>query len=137
MCRIVRGEQPARILFEDECLLAFLHIAPVNPGHALVIPRQHYNSLTSVPPEVLKAAALLLPRLAQGLLRAVKGDGFNLHLANGENTGQAFPHTHWHIIPRYGNDGFAWNSRVVDCTTAEQDAIVRKVRKRLEPVDEA
>ena len=132
LCRIVRGEATVARLYEDDLLLAFLHHAPVNPGHALLIPKTHCFSVTAVPADTLGAMLRVAPRLAQALTRAVGGDGFNLHLANGDCAGQALPHTHLHIIPRLVTDGFAWGWRCLDRDPAREAEIAATVRRRLE-----
>lgn len=110
-CKIVRGELPATVLYEDEQVIALLDIAPITPGHTLLVPKAHHVSLTTVPPALVAHLFALAPRLAQALVRACDGDGFNLFLANGDCAGQTVPHAHLHLIPRSGTDGFAWGWR--------------------------
>lgn len=133
-CRIVAGEIPAVKLYEDDLVLAFLDIAPVNRGHALIIPKKHYFSVTEIPAaeagRLLEAAG----RLGAALLRAVDADGFNLLLSNGTVAGQVVPHAHLHVIPRFPEDGLVLPSRHVPyADAAEKDAVAAEVRKRLAP----
>ncbi len=131
-CKIVSGEQPCVQLYADELVLAFLDIAPIHPGHTLIIPRKHHNSLTTVPPEVLERMMSLAPRLGQALLRSIDGvAGFNLFLANGEVAGQVVMHTHLHVIPRSPADGFSWGWRAGQTDDATRQAIADKVIRRL------
>ena len=110
-CKVIAGELPAKILFRDEFVISFLDIAPINPGHSLLLPIEHHNSITTVPGQILARMMSIAPRIAQAIVREVDGDGFNLHLANGQCAGQVVPHAHLHIIPRSPTDGFSWGWR--------------------------
>jgi histidine triad (HIT) family protein len=132
ICRIIRGETKVRVLAETEHVIAFFHAAPINAGHALVVPRIHLNSVTTMPEATAADMMQTAARLGQALVRSTEGGGFNLHLANGDPAGQGFPHTHMHVIPRDGTDGFSWNWRNVEVDEAHLDALAEKVRRRLE-----
>jgi histidine triad (HIT) family protein len=132
-CRIVRGELPSVKLFEDDRILAFLDVAPINPGHSLIIPKEHHASLTTVPDALLEGMMRLVPRLGQAVVRVVDGDGFNLHLANGQCAGQVILHTHLHVIPRLGTDGFSWGWR--SRPYASEDERIRLAGKIYERLD--
>ncbi len=110
-CKINAGDLPADRLFEDELILCFLDVAPINPGHAVIIPKEHHTSLTTVPEPTLARIFQLAPKIVQAAVRATDADGFNLHLANGQCAGQAVPHVHLHLIPRSPTDGFSWDWR--------------------------
>ena len=99
-------------------MYAFLDVAPINPGHSLIIPKEHHTSLTTVPEETLARIMVLAPVIAQAIVREVDGDGFNLHLSNGQCAGQVVPHAHLHIVPRSPTDGFSWGWR---CTSFASD----------------
>ena len=115
-------------------VLAFLDIAPINPGHTLLIPKDHHVSLTTVPEECLARLMTLAPRIAQTIVREVDADAFNVHLATGECAGQAVPHVHLHLIPRMVADGFAWGWRSLPDHQQESadlaEKIIRRLRKR-------
>ncbi len=110
-CKIVRGEIPCARIYEDDLALCFLDIAPWNPGHALLIPKEHHTSLTTVPPPLAGHLFGLVPRLANAMTRATGSDGFNLLLSNGACAGQVVPHAHLHIIPRGPEDGLVLPAR--------------------------
>jgi len=131
-CRIVAGETPAATLYEDEFVLAFLDIAPLNPGHALVIPKAHHVSSTTLPPDCAARLFQVAARLGAAVMRAVDADGFNLLLANGACAGQAVPHVHVHVVPRHVDDGLVLPARQRDCADeAEKREIVEKVKARM------
>ena len=108
-CKIVRGEIPSTKVYEDDHVLAFLDIGPVVKGHVLVIPREHYDPLTATPAPVLHDIIEAIQRVADGLMRGLKADGVNIHQANGAAAGQIVPHVHFHVIPRFADDGHHWN----------------------------
>lgn len=106
-CAIITGKAPASILYEDDRCVAFLDIQPVNPGHLLVVPRQHAVDLAALDPE--DGARLF--RVGQQIARALRGsglrcEGVNFFLADGVAAGQEVPHVHLHVFPRYAGDGF-------------------------------
>ena len=104
-CKIVTGEIPSYKIYEDENVLAFLDITPINPGHTLVIPKKHYKNIIDTPDELLQGMALAVKKIAPAIIKAVKADAWNLGANNGAVAGQIVMHTHWHIMPRFTNDG--------------------------------
>jgi len=132
-CKIVAGEIPSSKVYEDDLVMAFLDIAPINPGHTLIIPKQHHTSATTVPPECGARMMQMAPRIACAMMRATEADGFNLLLSNGACAGQVVPHTHLHIIPRFPDDGIVLPTRTKNYESDEQrDRILADARKRLE-----
>ena len=108
-CRIVRGELPSTQVYEDETILAFLDIAPIIPGHTLVIPKAHYESLAEVPEACLGPLLRVAQKILLAQLRGLGAHGVNIFQANGSAAGQVVPHVHLHVIPRYREDGYRWN----------------------------
>jgi histidine triad (HIT) family protein len=118
-CKIVKGELPSRKIYEDELVYAFLDIAPINPGHVLVIPKEHHTGSASVPEETAGRMFRIGARIGVACKRALDMDGFNLHLADGTCAGQVVMHTHLHVVPRGAEDGFRWNWRQVEYSDDE------------------
>lgn len=107
-CKIVRDEIPsARVLETDEAV-AFLDINPVNPGHVLLIPREHHANVAALPDALAGSLASVLPRLARAVLAATGAEGLNVISNHGEVAGQTIHHVHWHIIPRHSGDPVRW-----------------------------
>jgi len=104
-CGIVRGSIPSAKVYEDDEVIGFLDINPVSPGHILVIPKTHHESLTDLPPEKIAAVGRVLPRLARALVRATEAEGFNVFLSDGRCAGQEIMHVHFHLIARRPGDG--------------------------------
>ena len=106
-CDIAARRQKAHIVFEDDLVLAFMDIMPVNNGHVLVIPKAHATDFWQLPAD---AAAAMLPaaqKIAAALKAAgVRCEGLNLWMANGRCAGQTVFHAHLHVVPRFSGDGF-------------------------------
>jgi histidine triad (HIT) family protein len=104
-CKIVAGELPCEKVYEDEKTLAFLDIKPVNPGHTLVVPKEHYANVFDAPEDawckVMQTARTIAHAISQGL---PVGD-VNIITNNGRHSGQVVFHSHVHVIPRHENDG--------------------------------
>jgi histidine triad (HIT) family protein len=103
-CKIVAGEIPATIVYEDERTIAFMDINPATRGHALVIPRAHSADLLSVDREDLVAVAVASQRLAGRAKERLQADGVNLVNSCGAVAWQTIFHFHMHVIPRYEGD---------------------------------
>lgn len=101
-CRIVRREVPAEIFFEDECCLGFLDIRPLKPGHALLIPKPHYETIKEMPDKLLGTLFHDAKLLASAVETAFDADGS----FSGYNTtvSQSVPHFHLHVVPRTFKD---------------------------------
>jgi histidine triad (HIT) family protein len=92
--------------YEDTDAIAFMDIQPVNNGHVLVVPRQHYESLLDVPEEIGMHLFRVTMRLAGAIRRVTGCEDLNIVVNSGAAAGQDEPHYHVHIIPRRVGDGF-------------------------------
>jgi len=104
-CQIVDGEIPGRIVYEDDDAVAFLDANPMAPGHTLVVPRNHHETLGDLPADEADAVFAALHRLAPAIEAAVDADASTVAFNNGEAAGQEVPHVHGHVIPRFEGDG--------------------------------
>jgi len=104
-CKIIAGEIPSHKVYEDDEVLAFLDINPVNPGHTLVIPKAHHRDLLDMPAELASKLMNVIQKIGPAILKAVGADAFNLGVNNGATAGQVVFHAHFHIMPRMANDG--------------------------------
>jgi histidine triad (HIT) family protein len=107
-CKLVRGEIPSARVLENDRVIAFLDIGPLNPGHVLVIPREHHAALPDLPDDLAAATAAVLPRLCRAVRQATGADGLNVLSNTGRVAGQSIEHVHWHIIPRHASDAIRW-----------------------------
>jgi len=93
------------VLFREELAVAFLDYHPASPGHALVVPRRHFEALWEMDEESAAAVARVLVRVAAALRQALRPDGLTVLQNNGRAAGQEVPHAHFHLIPRRYGDG--------------------------------
>jgi histidine triad (HIT) family protein len=107
-CKIVRGEVPSARVLETDQALVFLDINPLNPGHALIVPRAHHAHLGELPDDLAAQVGSLLPRVCQAVKAATGADGINVVVNIGAAAGQTIDHCHWHVIPRFANDHLHW-----------------------------
>jgi histidine triad (HIT) family protein len=133
-CAIARGEAEAEVVFEDQRSLAFLDFRPLFPGHSLLIPRRHHETLADLPADLIGdffAAAQLLSR---AIPEAMDAQGSFVAINN--VVSQSVPHLHAHVVPRVRKDGlrgFFWPRRKYegDEHLAETGAAVRAAVERL------
>lgn len=111
-CKIVAGDLPSSVVYEDRAVLAFLDINPLADGHLILIPREHYGQLSDITPEAFSRIAFCMPILGRTLVEVAGADGFNVLQNNGQVAGQVVPHVHFHLIPRRTGDGlgYRWNA---------------------------
>ncbi len=111
-CKIAKGEIPSDKIYEDADFFAFLDIKPVNLGHALLIPKTHVKNLYEFPEELISKTGPVIKKLAVAVKKGTNADGINLGMNNDEAAGQLVFHAHFHIIPRFENDGHKhWGGR--------------------------
>lgn len=110
-CKIVSGEIPAEKVYEDEHTLAFLDLHPSNPGHTLVVPKEHSRNVLDSHPDTLAHMIHTAQKIAV-VLKNIGAEGVNIISNNETAAGQVIFHTHLHIIPRYADDGLAlWHGK--------------------------
>ncbi len=124
-CSIIAGESPASVVYEDEHVLAFMDIMPVNPGHVLVVPKKHCPTLGDLD----EATGVHLFRAGMRIERAIRQadlrcEGTNLLQNNGRAAMQEVFHVHLHVIPRYRGDSlrFSYDRRSREPEELEQTA---------------
>jgi histidine triad (HIT) family protein len=105
-CDLIHGAAEVSVCHEDSDAIAFMDIQPVNNGHVLVVPRQHYESLLDVPEDIGLHLFRVTMRLANAVRHVTGCDDFNIVVNSGSAAGQDEPHYHVHIIPRRAGDGF-------------------------------
>ena len=130
-CKIANGVIPAAALYEDDDFKVILDAGPASKGHALILPKQHYQDLCELDEAVGTRVLGLAAKLGKAMKSGLGCAGFNLVQNNGEAAGQTVKHFHMHIIPRYegGPEMVAWKPGSVDPEEAEQ--IVEEVTARM------
>lgn len=112
-CKLASGEIPTNTIYEDDMFRVILDAAPASKGHALIIPKEHYENIYEIDEEVAGEAMKLAKKMAAHMTEKLSCDGFNLLQNNGEVAGQTVFHFHLHLIPRYkgmkNDDILMWN----------------------------
>src|SRR3989338_1162202 len=125
--KIIRKEIPAEILYEDDRVIAFLDIFPVNPGHTLFVPKESCENILCTSDEALVHLFSVAKKLAPAILQSVGATDFNFNTNNGPIAGQVIMHTHFHLIPRFENDGHAmWGHQ--NATSEELAELGKRIR---------
>ena len=102
--KIIDREIPADIVFEDDLVLAFLDINPINKGHTLIIPKKAFENIFDGDEETFTHMTEAAMKLGNHIKKALNADGINLIMNNGEAAGQEVFHAHIHVIPRFKDD---------------------------------
>jgi histidine triad (HIT) family protein len=137
-CGIASGKAPASIVYEDATVLAFMDLNPASIGHALVVPREHWENIYEVPENVLAELFSVVKRVSVAVKKTVGAEGISILQLNGRAAGQMVMHFHVHVIPRFRGDPL---SKAVGAMIGHQgfekqerrglDKTARKIRENL------
>ncbi len=108
-CQIIAGDESAHVVFEDERTIAFLDNRPLFPGHCLLVPRDHHETLGDLPADLVEPLFANAKLLSVAVPRAMRKPGSFVALNN--TVSQSVPHLHVHVVPRKPKDGlrgFFW-----------------------------
>lgn len=134
-CRVVSGSISANVVFEDDVSLAFLDHRPLFPGHCLLVPRNHFETLTDLSPNLVAPFFENVQLLAGAVQMALDAEGSFVAMNN--RVSQSVPHFHVHIVPRRKKDGlkgFFWpRSKYRDETEiVEVQKLIRSAISRIQ-----
>jgi len=104
-CKIIKGEIPCAKIYEDDSVFVFVDIAPVNPGHVLVVPKKHSLDIMDMEDEDVKKVFLVAKKISKAVMEAMDADGINVGMNNRSAAGQLVMHSHVHVMPRLKDDG--------------------------------
>jgi len=130
-CKIIKGEIPSSKVYEDDKFLAFLDIMPLNKGHTLIIPKEHYETILDIPQDDLTEMVKIIQKITKALSLAIAPDGYNIFSNNKKAAGQEVPHLHFHIAPRFLKDGHTFKWSQGRYKPGEMDKIRAKISKFL------
>lgn len=134
-CAIIRGEQPAILVFEDDSSVAFLDRRPLFPGHLLLVPREHHETLVQLPGRLIAPLFTAARLLARAVEVALGAEGSFIAMNN--RVSQSVPHLHIHIVPRRRHDGlkgFFWprSNYLDEADISRVGGLIRSAAARLQ-----
>jgi histidine triad (HIT) family protein len=125
-CKIIAGEIPGAKIYEDDKALAFLDINYVNPGHVLIIPKEHYENMVETPNELVAYLYVKAKELMIKIKKAMEADYVCLSVV-----GTDVPHFHIHLIPRWHDDGLAGFWPTKKYSEGEMEKIAEKIKEEI------
>ena len=131
-CAIITKDEQASIVFENDFSISFMDRYPLNRGHLLVIPKQHYQYLTDMENNDVAQLFEIVNMLSKHVWKTVNADGLNISQSNGLAASQDIFHVHIHVIPRFINDtdNDSWPSRKIT-TEQELDNLASQIKSSL------
>ncbi len=130
-CKIISGEIPSYKVYEDDYAFAFLDINPIAGGHTLVLPKVHVTRLVDLESSALSGWAAALQRVAAGVEKALRLEGLNIFINQGEVAGQVIPHLHAHVIPRTRSDGIRFETPSLKLSEGEFKGFSEKIARAI------
>ncbi len=128
-CSIAEGEIEAEVVFENDYAIGFLDANPVVDGHTVVVPKEHFERFSDLTEEVAAGIFATVREVNDAILKGLGADGTNIGVNDGEAAGQAIPHTHVHLIPRYhDDDGGSLHSIVRGAQESDLEEIGERLR---------
>ena len=108
-CKLANGVFPTNSIYEDDDFNVILDASPANRGHALILPKQHFENLLEADADVLAKVMPLAKKIATAVKKVTGCDGVNIVQNNGPAAGQTVFHLHIHVVPRFNDDfEFEW-----------------------------
>ena len=127
-CDIIQGKKQGHFIYEDDTHVAFLDKYPIDHGHSLVLPREHFEKVTDMTADKVGDLFSKVPKIAKAIIQTTNADAFSMTQNNGRAAKQIVPHVHVHIIPRFNDKGTIWTKREI----VNDDALkilAEKIRK--------
>ena len=130
-CKIANGEIPSATVYEDSICRVILDVNPANKGHALIIPKEHFDNIYSMDAETAAKIFTIATEVAKAQKAELNPDGLNILQNNGEAAGQTVFHFHMHLVPRYIKDNVTMTWIPGKADTEELSAWSKALIKRI------
>ena len=130
-CKIAGGDIPSSTIYEDEDFRVILDVAPAAKGHALILPKNHYENLWTLGEEEARKVLLLAAKITAAQKKALSCDGINVLQNNGTAAGQSVFHFHMHLIPRYENDQVEIPWKTLSYKEGEMEKVCDSIKAEL------
>ncbi|MBW2980800.1 HIT domain-containing protein [Candidatus Woesearchaeota archaeon] len=130
-CQIISGKIQAKKIYEDDKSIGILDINPANPGHILLLPKEHYSVMPQIPEEEVIHLFMVAKFLSNAVLKSLEATGTNIIVANGPAAGQRAQHFMIHVIPRKEGDGIEFSLPQKKHSEPDLDKVADKIREKL------
>ncbi len=130
-CDIINKSASAEVLFENEKVISFLDIRPINYGHTLVITKNHFDNFLLVPDDELSELIRVTKVMSNAIIKGLNSEGFNIVANTGRAAGQSIFHFHFHIIPRFRNDNFSFKPNLKSYDNGSMKEFAEKIKMAL------
>jgi len=130
-CKIVKKQAPANIIYEDETVMVFLDIRPLNIGHTLVIPKKHYVDIFDIPENQLSQVHKVAKQVSVAVKKATKADGISIIQQNGKAAAQDIFHLHVHVVPRFEGQKLPSFSALREVERGKLEVMAKKIKQQL------
>ncbi len=129
-CKIRDEEIPSTKVYEDNNIFAFLDINPVNPGHTLVVPKKHVERMSRADDAILALLVSAGKKVGRAVCEALQAPAYNFSTNNGPEAGQVIHHLHFHLVPRFTDDGYhLWSGKSYQ--EKEMEKVAEKIKSKL------
>ena len=137
-CKIANGEIPSSTIYEDEDFRVILDLGPASRGHALILPKNHYQDVCALDEAVAAKALPLAAKIGAAMKEALGCSGFNVVQNNGKSAGQTVFHFHIHVIPRYdgGPEMVSWKPGEAAAEELAETAEIIKIKLQERETDD-
>ena len=126
-CKIINKQLPAHVVYEDEQLISFLDIDPIHEGHVLIVPKKHVDSIEKLSDDELIDIMSVARKVVVTLKDIYGNEGYSIMQNGGKFCD--YGHAHFHVFPRYDNDGFGWTYPEGESEYSER--VAEKLRDKL------
>jgi len=130
-----------QIFGETEQFCLFYNYKPVLPGHSLIVPKRHIESIVDMTDEELKEFALVMKRLSSILMTAYGCDGIDISLQNGATAGASVAHIHWHLVPRKASDiegdPSLWMAKIIEAERSKEGISDKEMQDNINKIRHA
>jgi histidine triad (HIT) family protein len=127
-CKIVYKQASSSIIYEDEAVMVFLDIRPLNMGHTLVIPKEHYVDIFHIPQTLLSQIHKIAQQVSSPIKKATAADGISIIQQNGKAAGQDVFHIHVHVVPRFEGQKLPPFHELKEVERAKLDEMAKKIK---------
>lgn len=129
----MQRQAPSSIIWEDDKVLVFLDIRPLNAGHTLIIPKEHYETVYEIPDDLIAHIHKIAKQTAIAVKKATNADGITIIQQNGHAAGQEVFHLHVHVVPRYEGQKLPKFTDIPHASREQLEQTAEKIRQQLRP----